>query len=156
MPAKPMPRLVLRAPFDGPFRSDPRQAQRSNSHSNKRSTKPNTAISRLRASPTPGNASRHSNAAHGVRETCTNPDSTRIYRLRLRHLRLRVGWEIHTATQQGKRTLVQAAANSIEAMTRLGAGALSLWKFLRVWHEKARTELRWSLTSQCAWRFATY
>ena len=31
----------------------------------------NTAISRLSASPTPGNAAHHSNVAHGVRESCT-------------------------------------------------------------------------------------
>ncbi len=31
-----------------------------------------TAISRLRASPTPGKAAHHSNVARGARETCSN------------------------------------------------------------------------------------
>jgi len=35
---------------------------------------PNPAISRLSASPTPGNATRYSNVAQCVRETCTRPD----------------------------------------------------------------------------------
>ncbi|MFT4708135.1 MAG: hypothetical protein ACI9PU_001984, partial [Ascidiaceihabitans sp.] len=42
-----------------------------NPHSNNRSTQTNPAISRLSASPTPGNVPRHPNLARGVRETYT-------------------------------------------------------------------------------------
>ena len=54
-----------------PKRSQTRPA---NPHRPNRSAKTNPAISRLRASPTPGNAPRHSNVARGVRETCTKSD----------------------------------------------------------------------------------
>ena len=40
-----------------------------NLHSNKPPTKPNPAISRLSASPTPSNDTRHTNDTRGVRET---------------------------------------------------------------------------------------
>ncbi|MFQ3254544.1 MAG: hypothetical protein ACI9U6_002849, partial [Loktanella salsilacus] len=42
--------------------------------SNKTTTKTNPAISRLSASPTPGNDPRHPNVARGVRETYIEPD----------------------------------------------------------------------------------
>ncbi|MFQ3254206.1 MAG: hypothetical protein ACI9U6_002507, partial [Loktanella salsilacus] len=43
-------------------------------HSNKTTTKTNPAISRLSASPTPGNDPRHPNVARGVRETYIEAD----------------------------------------------------------------------------------
>jgi hypothetical protein len=68
------PALSLTGTCNGSVRSYPRQAHSPNPHSNKRPTKPNPAISRLSASPTPGNIPRHPNLARGVRETYTNAD----------------------------------------------------------------------------------
>ncbi|MFQ3252784.1 MAG: hypothetical protein ACI9U6_001071, partial [Loktanella salsilacus] len=49
-----------------------------NPHSNKTTTKTNPAISRLSASPTPGNDPRHPNVARGVRETYIFQDLRRV------------------------------------------------------------------------------
>ena len=64
-------RSPLKAPRHARDRADPKQPHPSNPHRHRCSTKPNPAISRLSASPTPGNAPRHPNAARGVRETYT-------------------------------------------------------------------------------------
>jgi hypothetical protein len=65
------PALSLTGTCNGSVRSYPRQAHSPNPHSNKRPTKPNPAISRLSASPTPGNVPRHSNGAHVASEKPT-------------------------------------------------------------------------------------
>jgi hypothetical protein len=65
------PALSLTGTCNGSVRSYPRQAHSPNLHSNKRPTKPNPAISRLSASPTPGNVPRHSNGAHVASEKPT-------------------------------------------------------------------------------------
>ena len=65
------PALSLTGTCNGSVRSYPRQAHSPNPHNNKRPTKPNPAISRLSASPTPGNVPRHSNGAHVASEKPT-------------------------------------------------------------------------------------
>jgi len=69
MLTRPTLRFAQASPFKRSVRSNPTQAERLNPHNNKRPNQPNPAISRLSASPTPSNATRHSNAAQGVRET---------------------------------------------------------------------------------------
>ena len=65
--------LAKQTTVNGSVRPEPRQNHRPNPHNRKPPTKPNPAISRLSASPTPGNATRYPNVAHGVRETCNKP-----------------------------------------------------------------------------------
>ena len=69
--AKPALRLTQCAPPNWPVSSGRKHTHCANPHSNNRSTQTNPAISRLSASPTPGNVPRHPNLARGVRETYT-------------------------------------------------------------------------------------
>ena len=66
-----MRRLPENALCNQPVQSNPEHPNPTNPHNNKRPTKPNPAISRLSASPTPGNVPRHSNGVHVASEKPT-------------------------------------------------------------------------------------
>ena len=76
-------RSPLKAPRHAYERPKPKQPHPSNPHRYRCSTKPNPAISRLSASPTPGNAPRHPNPARGVRETYINAVGVHLHFLQL-------------------------------------------------------------------------
>lgn len=90
---------------------------------------PNPAISRLSASPTPGNATRYSNVAQCVRETCT--------------IAAIDDWPPRRSAASLKRTLVASAVSKLSFVRReidvdvvaIGVAQMELYKPDRVQHE---------------------